>query len=314
MISAQKLTKYYGLKAAVKDISFQINKGEIVGLLGPNGAGKTTILRMLTCYMVPTDGKILIDGLDSDKQSVHVRKKTGFLPESVPLYNELSVSRFLDFAGSIKGLKGKMLKGEIERVSNTCGLMGNKKKLIKHLSKGFKQRVGLAQALINDPPILILDEPTSGLDPAQIIEIRELIRNLGIERTILLSSHILPEVSQICQRVIIINKGSIVAEDSPERLAEQIQAREGFQTVLRIEGPADEIERELISINGVSKVSSKETGKFLVKSIMDENIRPLIARTIVESGWGLKEMTSKDFSLEDVFVQLVTEEMRGNEE
>lgn len=314
MISAQKLTKYYGLKAAVKDISFHIAKGEIVGFLGPNGAGKTTILRMLTCYMPPTGGKILVDGLDSDKQSINVRKKIGFLPENVPLYDELSVSRFLAFAGSIKGLKGKRLKDEIGRVSNICGLNDNRKKLIKHLSKGFKQRVGLAQALMNDPPILILDEPTSGLDPSQIIEIRELIRNLGSKRTVLLSSHILPEVSQVCQRVIIINKGSIVAEDSPERLAGQIQEREGLQTVLKIEGPAEEIEQKLISINGVSKVSVKENNEFLVESILDDNIRPIIARTVVESGWGLKEMTPKDFSLEDVFVQLVTDEMRGKEE
>jgi ABC-2 type transport system ATP-binding protein len=313
MITAEKITKYYGLKPAVQDVSFSVDRGEIVGFLGPNGAGKTTILRMLTCYMPPTDGRISIDGLDSRSNSLQVRKKIGFLPENVPLYNELSVSRFLSFSGAVKGLKGKKLKDELERVSKICGLFDHRKRLIKHLSKGFKQRVGLAQALINDPPVLILDEPTSGLDPAQIIETRELVRSLGGERTILLSSHILPEVSQVCQRVIIISKGHIVAEDSPERLTDQIKEKEGLQTILSIQGPVEEIERKLRSIEGVSRVVLREKGEFLVESTIDENLRPVLAKTVVESGWGLKEMRSKEFSLEDVFVQLVTEEKKGTE-
>jgi ABC-2 type transport system ATP-binding protein len=211
-------------------------------------------------------------------------------------------------------LKGKNLKDEIARVSEVCGLSEHRDNLIKHLSKGFKQRVGLAQALINDPPVLILDEPTSGLDPAQIIEIRELVRNLGGERTILLSSHILPEVSQVCQRVIIINKGHIVAEDSPERLTDQIKEKEGLQTILRIRGPVEEIETRLRSVKGVKRVIFKEKGEFLVDGAIDENLRPLLAKTVVESGWDLEEMRAKEFSLEDVFVQLVTEEKRGTEQ
>jgi ABC-2 type transport system ATP-binding protein len=314
MISAEKLTKYYGLKPAVQDVSFSVDRGEIVGFLGPNGAGKTTILRMLTCYMPPTAGRITIDGLDSRSNSLQVRKRIGFLPENVPLYDELSVRRFLSFSGAIKGLKGKNLKDEIARVSEVCGLSEHRDNLIKHLSKGFKQRVGLAQALINDPPVLILDEPTSGLDPAQIIEIRELVRNLGGERTILLSSHILPEVSQVCQRVIIINKGHIVAEDSPERLTDQIKEKEGLQTILRIRGPVEEIETRLRSVKGVKRVIFKEKGEFLVDGAIDENLRPLLAKTVVESGWDLEEMRAKEFSLEDVFVQLVTEEKRGTEQ
>ena len=211
-------------------------------------------------------------------------------------------------------MKGKELKDQIETVSKKCGLLEYSNRLIRHLSKGFKQRVGLAQALINNPPVLILDEPTSGLDPAQIIEIRELVRSLGGERTILLSSHILPEVSQVCQRVIIINKGHIVAEDSPERLTDQIREKEGLHTILTIEGPSGEIKKGLLSVEGVIRVDLKEDGEFLVESVLDENIRPLLAKTVVASGWGLKEMKAKQFSLEDVFVQLVTEEKRGTEE
>lgn len=313
MIYAENLTKYYGLNPAVQDVTFRIERGEIVGFLGPNGAGKTTILRMLTGYMPPTNGRISVDGVESRSNSLQVRKKIGFLPENVPLYNELTVRRFLSFAGAIKGLKGKNLKFEIEKVSGLCGLLGYMNRLIKHLSKGYKQRVGLAQALINDPPVLILDEPTSGLDPSQIIEIRELVRSFGGERTILLSSHILPEVSQVCQRVIIINKGRIVAEDSPDRLTEQIREKEGLQTTLKVSGPANEIERKLLAVAGVNRVVSKGKGEFLVESTSDVKIKPLLAKTVVESGWGLEEMKSKEFSLEDVFVQLVTEEKKGDE-
>ena len=313
MIYAENLTKYYGLNPAVLDVTFRIERGEIVGFLGPNGAGKTTILRTLTCYMPPTNGRISIDGVESRSNSLQVRKKIGFLPENVPLYNELTVRRFLSFAGAIKGLKGKDLKLEIVRVSGLCGLLDCRNKLIRHLSKGYKQRVGLAQALINDPPVLILDEPTSGLDPSQIIEIRELVRSFGGERTILLSSHILPEVSQVCQRVIIINKGRIVAEDSPDRLTQQIREKEGLQTILKITGPEDEIERKLLTVEGVNRVVAKGKGEFLVESAPDVKIKPLLAKTVVGSGWELEEMKSKEFSLEDVFVQLVTEEKKEDE-
>jgi len=312
MIVAEELTKFYGLKPAVQDISFHVNKGEIVGFLGPNGAGKTTILRTLTCFMPPTSGKLLIGGLDTRKDSLQVRKKIGFLPENVPLYSELSVDRFLAFTGSVKGLAGKGLTNEIDRVTGICGLVEHRKRLIKHLSKGLKQRVGLAQALLNDPPILILDEPTTGLDPAQIVEIRDLIRNLGGERTVLLSSHILPEVSQVCKRVIIVNQGRIIAEDTPEVLTQQVQ--KGRRTVLSIDGPAAEVKKKLLSLQGVSRVEEAEQeGTFIVESLSGENIRPMMAKAVVESNWGLREMRSKDLSLEDVFIKLLTGEEKDTE-
>jgi ABC-2 type transport system ATP-binding protein len=307
MIVAKELTKDYGLKRAIQDVSFQIDRGEVVGFLGPNGAGKTTILRIMTCFMQPTSGSILVDGLNSRTQSIEVRKKIGFLPETVPLYTELSVTSFLAFAGSIKGLGGQHLSKEVDKVTRQCGLREHKGRLIKHLSKGLKQRVGLAQALLNNPPIIILDEPTTGLDPAQIVEVRNLIKELGGERTVLLSTHILPEVSQVCQRVIIVNQGRLIAEDTPRNLTNQLQ--KGHRTVLTVEGPADEIRRKLESLQGIAAVrTSQQQGEFFVESVPDEKIRPLLAKTIVESGWGLKEMKSLDLSLEEVFVHLVTEE------
>ena len=312
MIVAEKLTKFYGLKPAVQDISFHVDKGEIVGFLGPNGAGKTTILRTLTCFMPPTSGRVLIGGLDTRKDSLEVRKKIGFLPENVPLYNDLSVNRFLAFSGAVKGLSGKGLTNEIDRVTGICGLGEHRKRLVKHLSKGLKQRVGIAQALLNDPSILILDEPTTGLDPAQIVEIRDLIRNLGGQRTVLLSSHILPEVSQVCQRVIIVNQGRVIAEDTPDVLTEQVQ--KGRRTVLSIYGPAAEVKKKLLSLDGVSRVEeAKQEGTFIVESVSGESIRPMMAEAVVESNWGLREMRSKDLSLEDVFIKLVTEEEKDTE-
>jgi ABC-2 type transport system ATP-binding protein len=307
MIVAKELTKYYGLKLAIQDVSFQIARGEIVGFLGPNGAGKTTLLRIMTCFMQPSSGTILVGGLNGRTHSIEVRKQIGFLPETVPLYAELSVKSFLSFSGSIKGLSGQHLLREVDKAIHRCGLAEHKRRLIKYLSKGLKQRVGLAQALLNDPPIIILDEPTTGLDPAQIVEVRNLIKALGGERTVLLSSHILPEVGQVCQRVIIVNQGRVVAEDTPKNLTDQLQ--KGLRTVLSVDGPAGEVRAKLESLQGVTTVhTSQSQGEFVVESIPDEKVRPLLAKTIVESGWGLNEMKSVDLSLEEVFVHLVTEE------
>ena len=307
MITAESLTKYYGLKPAIQDVSFEIERGEIVGLLGPNGAGKTTILRILTCFMPPSSGRATIDGLDTATQSLQVRERIGFLPENVPLYHDLRVNTFLHFAGSAKGLKGKGLQNALEKVIDECGLAEHRHRLIKHLSKGLRQRVGLAQALLADPPILILDEPTTGLDPAQIVEIRQLIESHRGQRTVLLSTHILPEVSQLCERVIILNRGSVVAEDTPESLTAKIQR--GIRTLIRVKGPEQEIMSKISSLDGVTAVVPCERkGEFVVESKEDISIRPLIAKTIVDSGWGLMEMTGRDLSLEEVFVHLVTEE------
>jgi ABC-2 type transport system ATP-binding protein len=307
MIAAEKLKKSYGLKTAIEDVSFFIGKGEIVGLLGPNGAGKTTVLRILTCYMQPGSGTATIDGLRCSDESIEVRKRIGFLPENVPLYTEMTVESFLAFSGSVKGLTGPGLKDEIQNFILKCGLADHGKRLIKHLSKGLKQRVGLAQALINSPPILILDEPTTGLDPAQIIEVRNLIRDLGKERTVLLSTHILPEVSQICDRVIIMNQGRVVAEDSPRNLTDRLQ--KGLRTLISVNGPSTEVKAKLGSVPGVARISETDRdGEFIVESAEGEGIRPSMAKAIVESGWDLRELKASELSLEEVFMQLVTEE------
>jgi ABC-2 type transport system ATP-binding protein len=248
-----------------------------------------------------------VDGLNGQTHSLEVRKKIGFLPETVPLYDELTVKQFLAFSGTIKGLSGNPLNGEIDRVVSDCGLSEHRERRIRHLSKGLKQRVGLAQALINNPPLVILDEPTTGLDPAQIIEVRKLIKDLAGQRTVLLSTHILPEVSQICERVIIVNQGRVVAEDTPSNLTGQIQ--KGLRTILHVDGPSTEVQAKLESLKGVTRVvTSHPSGEILVESAADDSLRPLLAKTIVESGWGLKEMRTSDLSLEEVFVQLVTEE------
>jgi len=234
MIEAEGLTKYYGPLPAIRDVTFTVERGEVVGFLGPNGAGKSTTIRILTCYMPPTTGVARIDGLDCFARSLEVRERVGYLPESVPLYVELTVKGFLRFAAGAKGVEGKKLEREVGRVIAICGLENAANRIIGHLSKGFRQRVGLAQALLNNPSVLVLDEPTIGLDPAHIIEIRRLIEELREEHTILLSSHILPEVAQICQRVLIINKGQIVATDTPANLTRQLQ--KSAQIQLRIAG------------------------------------------------------------------------------
>jgi ABC-2 type transport system ATP-binding protein len=250
---------------------------------------------------------MLVDDLDCRTHSLEVRKRIGFLPETVPLYTELSVKSFLTFAGAVKGLRGKKLASEVERATSLCGLSEHRRRLIRHLSKGLKQRVGIAQALINNPPILILDEPTTGLDPAQIVEVRNLVKQLGGERTVLLSTHTLPEVSHLCQRVIIVNQGRIIAEDTPKNLTEKLQ--KGLRTVLLVDGPSEQVKAKLASLEGISKVETfQKAGEFMVECAQDENLRPLLAKTIVEAGWGLKEMKSLDLSLEEVFVHLVTEE------
>lgn len=307
MIEADRLTKFYGMKTAIQDVSFFIGKGEIVGLLGPNGAGKTTVLRILTCFMQPGSGIATVDGLSCRDDSIEVRKRIGFLPENVPLYTDMSVEGFLAFSGSVKGLKGQGLTNEIHRVILECGLLEDGKRLIKHLSKGLRQRVGLAQALLNSPPILILDEPTTGLDPAQIIEVRNLIRDLGRERTVLLSTHILPEVSQLCNRVIILNQGRVVAEDSPRNLTDRLQ--KGMRTMVSVSGPSLEVKEKLGSVPGVSRIiDTGREGELIVESEDGEGIRPSMARVIVNSGWDLQELKASDLSLEDVFMHLVTEE------
>ncbi len=310
MIEVESITKRYGSLVAIKDVSFTVEKGEIVGFLGPNGAGKTTTLKIITCYMPPTEGRVRVDGIDCLEDSLAVRKRLGYLPESVPLYKEMTVGRFLRFVAESKGVDGKQRNKEIDRVVDTCGLSSVKNRIIAHLSKGYRQRVGIAQALINDPPILIFDEPTIGLDPSQIIEIRQLIKNLGEEKTIILSSHILPEVSQVCQKVIIINKGKVIATETPANLTSQLQ--KSTRIVLQIKSdsqPIDSIIEKLSNIPGVLNISRDDHDEILiVETDQSKDLRPQISRTVIENNWDLLEIKLHDFSLEDIFLQLVTKE------
>jgi ABC-2 type transport system ATP-binding protein len=308
MIEAEGLTKFYGPLGAIRNVSFQVEKGEVVGFLGPNGAGKSTTIRILTCYMPPSSGTARVEGLDVIENSLKIRQKIGYLPETVPLYRDLTVSRFLRFAASSKGVEAKKIKAEIARVMSACGLEKVENRIIRNLSKGFRQRVGLAQALLNDPSVLILDEPTIGLDPTQIIEIRRLIKELAEERTILLSSHILPEVAQLCRRVIIINKGEIIATDSPTNLTSQLQKT--VKIALEVSGPCQEFAQAVENMAGVEKVSltGNGTSKFVIETDPSTDMRPGIAAMAVQKGCGLLEMRTMHLSLEEIFMQLVTEE------
>ncbi len=313
MIEVENLTKFYGSVAALRQVNFRVEQGEIVGFLGPNGAGKTTALRILTCFMPPTSGTARVAGLDCQQHSLEVRAQIGYLPENVPLYLDMTARRFLAFAAAAKGVVRSRSHQEIDRVMEVCAVTSVADRIIGHLSKGFRQRIGLAQALLNDPPILILDEPTLGLDPTQIVEIRSLIKELGSERTIILSSHILPEVSQICQRILIINKGQIVATDTPANLTTQLQRN--LLVYLELEGPKTEVMRNLGMMAGVLDVKpANGPGSYLIETKRGEDLRPELARTVVEHGWHLRELRLQDMSLEDIFMQLVTEEEPGEEQ
>jgi gliding motility-associated transport system ATP-binding protein len=313
MIEVEHLTKYYGLVPAVSDLSFKVDQGEVVGFLGPNGAGKTTTMKILTCFLPPTSGQARIDGLDLSRDSLGVRQKIGYLPENNPLYSEMTVEGFLSFAAQAKGLPSRAAKTAAARVAGDCGLESSVRgRIIGHLSKGFRQRVGLAQALLNDPPVLILDEPTIGLDPAQVIEIRQLIKSLGRERTILLSSHILPEISQVCQKVIILNQGRIVATDTVSSLTAQLQSSRKIHLTIR--GPREAILHTLAAINGILRIEPRDDeGAYELEMRKELDVRADVSRAVVQQGWDLLEMRGQDLSLEEIFVQLVTEEPAGEE-
>ncbi len=312
MIEVQDLTKYYGLTLAISRLNFEVAAGEIVGFLGPNGAGKTTTLKILSGFLSPSGGSARINGKDCLTQSLEVRQSLGYLPETVPLYTDLTVTQFLRFAAQAKGVEAKAETGEVERVVAACDLDGVRHKLIAALSKGYRQRVGLAQALLNNPPLLILDEPTIGLDPSQIVEIRQLIKELAGAHTVILSSHILPEVSQLCQRVIIINRGQIVASDTTENLSRQLG--HGSRVRLQVQGPEVEVAAALQKIPEVQEVAGEGGGRYLVVAANDHDVRPQLARLVVERGWDLLELKSQEFTLEEVFLNLVTEEETAEEE
>ncbi len=311
MIEVQDLTKYYGPQLAVSRLDFQVAAGEIVGFLGPNGAGKTTTLKILAGFLAPSAGTARINGYDCVTDSLAVRRSLGYVPENVAIYPDLTVTQFLRFAARAKGVEAKAETGEVDRVVAACGLEEVRGKLVAALSKGFRQRLGLAQALIDQPPLLILDEPTIGLDPSQIVEIRQMIKNLEGDHTVMLSSHILPEVSQLCHRVIIINRGQIVAGDTPENLSRQLG--HGSRVLITVAGPAPEVETALQKVSGVNRVLSQGEGKYLVEADNGRELRPELARMVVERGWQLLELKSQEFTLEEVFINLVTEETTEEE-
>lgn len=311
MIEVSNLTKRFGNYTAVDDVTFRAERGEILGFLGPNGAGKTTMMRMLTCYLPPTGGSARIAGFDIENDSMEVRRRIGYLPESVPLYMDLSVARYLDFVGTLKGMTAQEKKSRNEKTMDECGILHVRDRTIGKLSRGYRQRVGLAQALINDPEVLILDEPTVGLDPKQIVEIRELIRNLAGQRTIILSTHILPEVSLICQRVIIINNGKLIGDDTPENLKNRL--RDSVVVDMEVRGEPDRIERYIAGMSEVESVTRTNSGSggghhFRIESRGNADIRELLVRAVVGEGFGVLGLNPVDISLEDVFVRLVTEE------
>ncbi len=300
-IVVENLTKKYGDQKAVDDISFEIKSGEVVGFLGPNGAGKSTTMRMLTCYMAPTDGEITVAGFQADKQPGEIKQRIGYLPETNPLYTDMAIIDYLKFSAEIQGIKKNHINERIRNMIDVCGLSLERHKKINELSKGYRQRVGLAQAMIHDPEILILDEPTSGLDPNQIVEIRKLIKKLGIEKTVILSSHILSEVEATCDRILIINKGKIVADGTSETLRKQAQGQELI--AVNIEGESGKVKKALLGLASVEKVSDMEARKgfFLVQSKPEASSRKSIFDLCVKNKWYLLEMTGIETKLEDVF-------------
>ncbi len=311
MIEVQDLSKSYGEKTAVDRISFSVNKGEILGFLGPNGAGKTTTMRVLTGYLPATTGTAKIAGFDVFDDSMEVRRRIGYLPENPPLYFDMTVTEYLDFVARIKNVPAEKRAQRIEAAMEMTKLTEQRDQLIKRLSRGFKQRVGLAQAIVHDPDVIILDEPTVGLDPKQIIEVRRLIKGLAGNHTIILSTHILPEVSMTCDRVIIINNGKIVAVDTPENLTLQLKGGER----IRVEAQASEqaLRDTLQKIPGVQRVSVDSMGSTgrmiaIVEARQGQDLRSQIAAKVVGQGWPLYELRGENLSLEEIFLQLTTED------
>jgi gliding motility-associated transport system ATP-binding protein len=311
MIEVEHLTKRYGPTRAVTDVSFRVETGEVLGFLGPNGAGKTTTMRVITGYLPPTEGTVRVAGFDVAEQAIEAKRRTGYLPESPPVYPDMTVSEYLAFAGRIKGVPRRDLKTRVAEVSEKCAIADVGGRQIGKLSKGYRQRVGLAQALIHNPEVLVLDEPTAGLDPKQIIETRELIRNLAGQHTVVLSTHILPEVSKTCERVVVISGGKVVAVGKPDELTRRLQ---GFETVLvTAEGPAAEVKERLERVAGVNLVEQHEAADgratFEVHAGKEDDVRAELARAVVESQWKLLELRSSGMSLEDIFLKLTTEDL-----
>jgi len=303
LIRAEGVTKVYGETRAVDGISFEIRRGEVLGFLGPNGAGKTTTMKMLTCFSAPTAGRAFVAGRDVFTDSLEVRKRIGYLPEDNPLYPDMTPLEYLEFVATVREIPAASRRERIATIARRCGLEDVLGKPIAELSKGFRQRVGLAQALVHDPEILILDEPTSGLDPNQIAEIRALIRDISRDKTIILSTHILPEVQATCGRVIIIHDGKLVADGSPEELG---RAEQGNRYVLVLEGPPPDAQEHLRQLDGVTAVH-EEGGSLRITGRSDADLRAPLFRCAVERGWTLLELRREAVSLEDAFRKITME-------
>jgi len=313
MIRVEHLTKQFGRVTAIDDLSFEVERGEIVGFLGPNGAGKTTTMRILSCFLHPTGGTATIAGLDVFSNSRKVRRKIGYLPENVPAYPEMRVSEYLRFRAGIKGLKGRPLRSRVDHLTDACGLTDVTRSIIGQLSKGYRQRIGLADSLVHEPELLILDEPTAGLDPNQIRHIRQLIKSLAERHTVLLSSHILPEVESVCQRVLIIKEGRIVASNTTEELVDSMADTPCI--VVEVQGPREGIAAKLKAIPGVMRVSSepcREWFRFACQCKEGADIRPTLLKIMSEHGWELLEMKTERRNLEDVFISLTSEEQESS--
>jgi len=307
MIEIKNLTKKFGANTVLDNISFTVNKGEVLGFLGPNGAGKTTTMKIITSFWTPTSGSVKIDGLEVSAHSLTTRKKIGYLPETVPLYDEMKVLEYLRFIGQIRGLDKEQAKQRIKEVVQICGLAKVVHQLIEELSKGYRQRVGLAQAIMHQPDILILDEPTTGLDPNQIVEIRELIKKIGQEKTVIFSTHILSEVSATCDRVIIINQGKIVGEGSPQELISKISVSELIY--VKIKGPKEIVSEKLREMENVESVEVKDREAedvygYEIKPRSGVDLREYLSMTVMNNGWSILEFSKKSVSLEEVFREL----------
>jgi ABC-2 type transport system ATP-binding protein len=310
VIEVQHLSKRYGRVTAVDDVSFRVERGEILGFLGPNGAGKTTTMRILTGFMPATEGKAIVAGFDVFDQPIEAKRRTGYLPETPPLYPDMSVVEYLTFVAKIKAVPSAERRQRVQQVMQRTRISDMADRLCANLSKGYRQRVGLAQALIHNPDVLILDEPTAGLDPKQIIETRQLIKDLAGNHTIVLSTHILPEVSQTCQRVVIINKGHVVAVDTPDNLTARLRGSETIH--IQVDAGGADISGTLNRVPGVTRVAESDRRNTIVDYAIDSeqgrDIRRDLARTIVSNGWGLLELRALRMSLEDIFLSLTTED------
>jgi ABC-2 type transport system ATP-binding protein len=307
VIEADSLSRSYGERWAIRDVSFRAHEGEILGFLGPNGAGKTTTMRILTGFLAPTSGRATVAGYDVVEKPLEAKRHLGYLPEVVPLYEDLTAREYLTFVARLKQVDRRKIPDAVDRAMRLCGVTEVADRLVRNLSRGYRQRVGLAHAIVHDPAVLILDEPTSAMDPRQIVEIRSVIKGLRGSHTIILSTHILPEATAVCDRVIIINEGAIVAVDTYEQLAARLRSSE--KTLVRVARPDGDLASRLARIPGVLHVTpGGAPGEAVVEAALGRDVREQVARTVVEAGCGLLELRPLAMSLEDVFLKLVTHE------